>query len=185
MQISPHVTSTEFMYTPFQWVKADVIARLARDCPNHELINYVVDGFCNGFHLGITWWPPPWGPCENLAKVLEDPEGVQELVDEEVVKGHILGPFDEEPFENMVYSPKNMVPKPNGKNRLIHDLSHLWNKHTLVNACIPDHNSKVKYHYIDELIKSALELRASITRSWIDVAHAFRNLGIHIDDLLV
>ena len=176
---------SEFQYKPLQRVKADVIARLAHHCPDRQLVDYVVDGFRNGFRLGMEKRPLPRGPCENLAKVLEDPEGAQQLVDEEVAKGHILGPFNEEPFENMVYLPINMVPKPNGKIRLIHDLSHPWDKETSVNGCIPDHNTKVKYHYIGELIELALDLGPTGTGSCIDVKHAFRNLGIHIDDLLV
>ena len=33
------------------------------------------------------------------------------MIDEEVTKGHMLGPFTEPPFPNMVFSPINLVPK--------------------------------------------------------------------------
>ena len=54
---------------------------------------------------------------------------MQELVDKEISLRHILGPFDQEPLDNMVYSPLNIVPKPTepGKKQkwwLIHDLAY-------------------------------------------------------------
>ena len=70
-----HFTYSEFQYKPLQRVKANVIARLARHCPDRQLVDYVVDGFRNGFRLGMEKRPLPRGPRENLAKVLEDPEG--------------------------------------------------------------------------------------------------------------
>ena len=111
--------------------------------------------------------------------------GAQQLVDEEVHHGHILGQFDEEPMDNMVYSLINLVLKPNSKKWLIHDLAHPWNGKMSVNTCILDYNSKVKYHYIDELIQLALELETTTTGSQIYVDSAFCDLGVHEDDLLV
>ena len=133
----------------------------------------------------MTSHPPPRGPCKNLSKVLQNPEAAQVLVDEEVARGQILGPFDEEPYDNMVYSSINLVPKPNGKFRLIHNSSHPWDGKTSVNACIPDKNSKVKYHYINEVICLALELGTSTTGSRMDVDSAFRNLPVNEQDLPV
>ena len=62
--------------------------------PDQELVDFVVQGFTTGFDLGIENGPEPNKPCRNGAKVLKYPEVAQRLVDEEVAKGHILGPFD-------------------------------------------------------------------------------------------
>ena len=43
--------------------------------------------------------------------VWELPQVVQDHVDQEVAKGHMLGPFNHPPLENMVYSPLNLIPK--------------------------------------------------------------------------
>ena len=173
------------MLCPLCRVKPEVIERLAEACPDRQLVRYVVDGFHDGFKLGMMSCPLPHGPCKNLSKVLQNPAAAQQLVDEEVTWGQILGPFDKEPFKNMVYSPINLVPKPNGKFRLIHDLSHPWDGKTSVNACIPVRNSKVKYHYINEVIRLALELGTSMTGSHMDVNSAFRNLPVNEQDLPV
>ena len=133
----------------------------------------------------MTSQPPPCGLCKNLSKVLQNPTATQQLVDEEVAHGQILGPFDKEPYDNMVYSPINLVPKLKSKFRLIQDLSHPWDRKLSVNACIPDCNSKVKYHYIDQVIQLVLELGTSMTESRMYVNSAFRNLPVNEQDLLV
>ena len=85
----------------------DVITHLACNHSDHDLMHYVVQGFRNGFDLGLTKEPPAWGPCENLSKVLEMPDVVQMLRDAQVKKGHIAGPFMDPPLEDMVFSPIN------------------------------------------------------------------------------
>ena len=179
------VAHTEFHYTLLHQVKPEVIECLAEACLDQKFVHYVVDGFCKGFSLSMTSQPPPHSPCKNLSKVLQNPTAAQQLVDEEVAHGQILGPFDKEPYDNMVYSPINLVPKLKSKFRLIHDLSHPWDRKLSVNACIPDRNSKVKYHYIDDVIRLVLELRMSMTGSCMDVNNAFRNLPVNEQDLPV
>ena len=156
---------------------------MARHHPDRKLVNYVVDGFRNGFKLGMTRHPEPNQPCENSSKVKQRPDIAQQLVDEEVAKGHILGPFTEPPMENMFYSPINIVPKPNGKHRLIHDLAYPYDGENSVNACIPEENSVVHYHYIDELIDLALSMGTSVQGVRVDIEAAFRNLGVSAEDI--
>ena len=142
-----------------------------------------MDSFRHGFRLGFDRYPAPRGPCENSSKVQCYPDIAQALVDEEVAKGHILGLFDEPPIEGLVFSPINIVPKPNGKHRLIHDLAFPYDSENSVNACIPKKNLVVHYHYIDELIDLALNMGTSMTGSRIDIESAFRNLGIHPEEI--
>ena len=155
----------------------DVIAYLARRHPDRDLVNYVVDGFRHGFDLGLTREPLARAPCVNLSKVLEMPEVAQLLVDEQVQKGHIAGPFQSPPLDNMVFSPINLVEKgETGKYRLIHDLSHPYDGETAVNDCIPPENSKVRYSSIDDVIQMALEIGPTATGSRVDIRSAFMNL---------
>ena len=174
---------TVLHYNPLQRVDAGVLAYLARHHPDRELVNFVVDGFTNGFSLGMTSEPEPRGPCENLSGVLENPLVAQQMVDEEVAKGHMLGPFDEPPLPNLIYSPINLVPKGEDDFRLIHDLSYPYDGVNSINDCIPPCNSRVRYHSIDDVIDIALRLGQTATGSRVDIAHAFRNLGIRFEDI--
>ena len=85
----------------------------------------------------------------------------------------------------MVFSPINMVPKPNGKKRLILNLAYPHDGISSVNTCIPPENSKVQYHSIDDVIQIALVLGKDTCASWVDILHPFMNLGIHPDDIPV
>ena len=128
-----------FQYKPLQWVNADILEHLLLHHPDRAEVQYVVDGFRHGFDLGLTRSPKPRGPVRNLRKARHHPEVAQRMIDEEVAKGHMLGPFTEPPFPNMVFSPINLVPKAGSddKFRLIHDLSYPYNKESM-NSCIPE-----------------------------------------------
>ena len=150
--------------------------------PDRETANYVINGFRYGFKLGLTKYPQPRGPCKNSKTVRDNPGIAQQLVDKEVAKGHILGPFAEPPLEKLVYSPISIVPKAGSENawRLVHDLSFPHgtdHEQESVNACIPPENSSVKYHYLEEVIQMALSIGISCVAAKIDIQHAFRNLG--------
>ena len=82
-----------------------------------------------------------------------------------------------------MFSPINIIPKPNGKHHLIHDLAFPYDAKNSINACIPKKNSVVHYHYIDELIDLALNMGTSTTGSRINIESAFRNLGIHPEEI--
>ena len=143
----------DFRYEPLQRVHAQVLKDLLKDHPDRELADYVVDGFANGFELGLTRYPNPRPPCRNLTLAREKPHETQALIDKDIGKGHMIGPFDAPPLPDMVYSPLNLVEKVGneGEYRLIHDLSYPYNDQS-VNACIPQENSSVQYEYIDRVI---------------------------------
>ena len=174
---------TVFHYKPLQRVDAGVLTYLAHHHLDRELVNFVVDGFTNGFSLGMMSEPELRGPCENLSGVLENPLIAQQMVDEEVAKGHMLGPFDEPPLPNLIYLPINLVPKGEDDFRLIHDLLYPYDGVNSINDCIPPCNSRVHYHSIDDVIDIALRLGQTATGSRVDIAHAFRNLGIRLEDI--
>ena len=110
----------------------------------------------------MTRCPKPRQLCKNLREVLCKPHIAQALMDKEVELCHMLGPFDESPLDNLVYSPINIVPKSGStdKYRLIHDLAFLYNSDESVNSCIPESNASLQYHYIEEVIEMGLALGA-------------------------
>ena len=159
-----------------------------RDIILRELVNYIVDGFTNGFELGMTKYPVSneHDLPENSKTVHEKPLEAQKLVDAEIQKGHILGPFDEPPLLGMFFLSINIVEiagrKPD-KYRLIHNLAYPYDAQNSVNACIPQENSKVKYRHIDEVIDMALKIGISTRGIRADVSHAFHNLSLKFSQL--
>ena len=141
-----------------------------------------MSGFESGFNLGLSSFPPPRPPRRNSRRVERNLEKTQQLVDE-VKKGHILGPFDSPPLNNMVFSPLNIAPKPGtDKWRLIHDLS-FPRAATAINQCIPKENAQVQYHTINDVIQMALEISCDAHGTRIDINSAFCNLPIRFQDL--
>ena len=173
-----------FKYTPLQRVKPAILKKYFKNHPDKELITYLINGFTNGFKLGLTREPKTSKKCRNSKNVRNNLDVTQRLVDKEVGKGHILGPFTEPPIKGLFISPLNIVPKPNCEIgwRLIHDLAFPYDDNG-VNACIPRENAKVTYHTLDEVIEMALEIGPDAKGARIDIRSAFRNLPIHFSDL--
>lgn len=180
------VIKQPFVYQPLQRVKPKILRALLKDYPDQQEAEWVIQGFTKGFPLGVDpdKRPYPRPPCENSDEANRKPDVVRELVQKEVKLGHMLGPFDEPPLPNMVYSPLHLVPKAGDvkKHRLIHNLAFPYNQES-VNRCIPPEQSSVSYHYIDELIQLAMELGPNIWGCRVDFSHAFRNLPVILEDL--
>ena len=135
--------------------------------------------------LGCTWYPAPREPCRNLREAVRNPKATLELINKELAMGHMLGPFDEKLIKNMVFSPINLVPKPGKKKfRLIHDLAYPYNSES-VNSCIPEENSTMKYHHIDEVINMALAIGICTKGTRCDIEMAFRHQSMHKSQLFL
>ena len=148
---------------------------------NRELVDYLVNGFTQGFDLGMTRYPKPRPLCKNSREVRSHPDVTQKLVNKEVRKDHILGPFKELLFKNLVYSPLNIGSKAGDEEatdekkwHLIHDLVYPYDGINSVNACIPEENSSVEYHYIDEVIRIAITIGTGCWSTRINVESTFR-----------
>ena len=107
--------------------------------------------------------------------MLENPTIAQEMVNEEVQLGRMLGPYDNPPLENLICSPLNLVKKAGdpSKFRLIHNLAHPYNEHS-INANIPDSEATVSYIKFDEVVKLAMKHGKSAVASKLDFDAAFR-----------
>ena len=172
-------------YTPLRRINTGELGKLLEDHPDRELVKYLLDGYTNGFHLGVTRFPESRPPCPNPREARRNPDIVLELINKEIKMGHILGPFDHPPFEHMVYSPINIVPKSNtNKWRLIHDLAYPYSDQS-VNSCIPPENASVKYHHIDEVIKMAMAIGKLVVGARCDVESAFRHQSMHKSQLFL
>ena len=170
-----HLSLSGFKYNMLRRVNPDRLRYYLRDHPDCELVNYVINGYTHGFELGMNRTPKPRGLVKNGREVCCNPEITQQLIDEEIRLGHVPGPFDEDPFPDMVHSPINLVAKPNGKHHLIHDLSHPFRSDQSINSCIPDENCTVQYHHIDEVIEMGIAIGKKLHAVHIDILFAFSN----------
>ena len=146
--------------------------------PEQDLVNYLVSRFTDGFRLGLNRCPNPRPPCRNSREAKHNTAIVQELVHKEVARGHMLGPFDEPPLPNMVFSPLNIIPKPSAEGfRLIQDLACLYNSQS-INQCIPEENSLMQYHYIEEVVnyfESCWQRPGVLFSKWVVSCQVGRN----------
>ncbi|CAC5394848.1 unnamed protein product [Mytilus coruscus] len=92
--------------------------------PNKEFKNYLVSGLSQGFSTGITTLPSNSIDCKNLRSALSQPAHVLKLIESEVEKGYLEGPFDFIPIKQYRINPIGVAEgKYNKKKRLIVDLS--------------------------------------------------------------
>ena len=152
-------------------IKTQVLASLLDGYHDKD---YIVQGFTHGFDLGID---------HHKAVRSSTPSGFarQELLEKlahEVEKGYILGPFNQPPLESLVTSPVCIVPKSNGKWRLIFNLSDP--KGFSVNEAIPEEKKTVQYCSINEvatfIVQRFHHLQPYLSK--IDLKDAYRMVPI-------
>ena len=159
-------------FTPKTSVKWQILEYYLRDHKDRELVNWCVNGFQNGFTLGLEGEPAPWPDPPNSQKVQDNPEVTWQLIKDEIAKGFIIGPFKERPIEGLFCVPINIIEKEtsSGLYRLVQDFSYPWGDTTNgINALVPDKNKKVHYFGIDDVARIALELGSPSYAMRIDI----------------
>ena len=145
-------------------------------------IQFLVDGFKNGFDLGYG------GSIKGIQrrapnlKIRIGPSiQLWNKVMKEVKLGRYAGPFRNPPYKDYIQSPIGLVPKDGGRNtRLIFHLSYPRNGSS-INSETPQEFCTVKYSDFSDAIRCCLEELAEhgccvVAKS--DMTSAFRQLGI-------
>ena len=141
--------------------------------------NYLISGFTNGFPLHFEGSIEP-KVCKNLVSFDENiAEGISKI-NKEIKLGRIVGPFPTPPFHDFHMSPLGLVPKRDGKFRLIHHLS--YPEGGSVNDGIPEIYSKVKYQTLDDAINIINRLGRGCLIAKADIEDAFRLIPIQKQD---
>ena len=126
---------------------------------------YLLQGFTRGFDLGYQ------GPYERQDSARNLPLNVGSKTDlwnklmVEVELGRTAGPFAVVPFMNFVQSPIGLVPKSNGKTRLIFHLSYDFgplDAQKSINYHTPKEVSTVHYRDLDYAIRMCLHLKKQL-----------------------
>jgi len=136
--------------------------------PNKRLVQFMLEGICNGFRIGFTKPPSSLKSARyNLEGVREHPDIVTDYLFTEISLGRVAGPFPPQAVPAIHISRFGVIPKgQTGKWRLI-DLSHP--KGHSVNDGIPKPLCSLRYVTIDDAIKGIIQLGKGILLAKIDI----------------
>lgn len=146
-------------------------------------MKYLCTGFQQGFDTLVNI--PHQFPnmeCKNLQSALKESDVVNQLIDSEVAKGFLIGPFKEPMFPNYRVSPVGVATgKYSGKKRLIVDLSspHEDNGNPSINDLIDKDQCSLTYVRIDDAIKLIQSIGPGAVLCKTDISDAFKLIPIH------
>ena len=86
-------------------IDIDRLSQELKEYPDEQFRNYLLDGLRYGFNTGLIELPRNSIECKNLQSAISQKECVSELIDTEVSKGYLSGPFNYMPFKNFRISP--------------------------------------------------------------------------------
>lgn len=161
------------------------IAHLERElhnCPNKTLVNHLISGLTVGFHTGIELLPQVPLECKNLLSARTQPTVVDNLIQYEIDKGYLEGPYVDPPYSVYRISPIGVAQgKFSLKNRLIVDLSapHNSEHHSSINSLIHKDDFSLQYVRIDDAINIIKSLGTGAQMCKTDIVDAFKLIPIH------
>ena len=144
--------------------------------PDRFRADFVTNGLTHGFRIGFSGHFTPQS-TSNLSSALLQPVFVSAHLRECIERGETAGPFSEPPLPNFVTSPIGLVPKKNGKFRLIHHLSAPAGES--VNDGIPKEDFSLKYIKVDDAIERIMRLGRGALLAKFDIRRAFRLCPVH------
>ncbi|MEQ2256747.1 hypothetical protein ILYODFUR_027251 [Ilyodon furcidens] len=87
------------------------LAALLQSHPDRPFVNFLITGLSQGFFIGVPLLPPSSFICINLQSTLREPEIIAQLLEKEVSKGYMIGPFKTPPFSSFRISPLGIATK--------------------------------------------------------------------------
>ena len=152
--------------------------------PDTEYVNHLLSGLSKGFNTGFSYLPSSNFICHNLQNALKQPTIVTELLEKELSKGYIIGPFDVPPFPSYRINPIGLAERKYSKKyRLVVDLSapHNNSDHSSMNDLIDKPSFSVKYVKIDDAISTIRRLGQGAILNKTDIVDAFKLIPISPD----
>lgn len=150
--------------------------------PDKNFVKHLIHGLTHGFDTGLQFLPKFSIICKNLKSALNDPCSVSALVEKEVEKGYLIGPFDKIPFRDYRINPIGLAEhKYSKKKRLIVDLSapHQDVDNPSLNSLIDKITCSLKYVTIDDAIHIIKRCGVGAWLMKTDITDAFKLLPIH------
>ena len=140
-----------------------VLCKYLTGHPDQNFVNFLLDGFTNGFSVGYQG-PLTAGQCRNLLSARSDPAAVTRAISKEVQRGHTAGPFHIMPFPLLHCSPLGAVPKKDGTYRIILDLSSP--RGSAIDEGISPETYSVRYSSFDDAVNMVLSVVA-VLATWL------------------
>ena len=78
---------------------------------DHNEIEYLCQGFRQGFHIGYTGPKERKSKSRNIPLTIGSPTILWNKIIKEVKANRVAGPFDDIPYKNFIQSPVGLVPK--------------------------------------------------------------------------
>lgn len=163
-------------------LKVSVLQEELKHYPDQSFVNFLIKSLTEGFHTGINPLPTIPLECKNLLSARQDPDTITQLIDDELNKGYLIGPFEEIPFEIYRINPLGLAQsKYSKKKRLIVDMSapHNNQDHPSLNELINKEDFSLQYVTIDHAVRIIQSLGKG---SWLckaDIMDAFKLIPIH------
>ncbi|XP_033730724.1 uncharacterized protein LOC117320169 [Pecten maximus] len=135
-----------------------------------------------GFETGIKKLPENSIICRNLLSSRTQPEVTSTLVNKELDKGFLLGPFTDIPYQQYRINPIGIAEgKYSKKKRLIVDLSapHNDDKHPSLNELIDKQEFSLQYVTIDKAIQVIKDSGKGCWMGKTDITDAFKLIPLH------
>ena len=130
------------------------------DYPREET-EFLVQGFSQGFSIGYAGPENRRDLSTNIPFSVGDRREMWNKLMTEVEASRITGPLDDIPFDTFIQSPIGLVPKANGKTRLIFHLSYNFagnEDSRSLNYHMPAEICMVHYNDLDSAVMSCLRV---------------------------
>lgn len=164
--------------TPINYVQLE---HELRNFPDRDFANSLCDSLKYGFDMMVTENDLSIYECKNALSARNDPEATANLIEDELDKGFIQGPFEKPPFPVYRVSPIGIaVHKYSLKKRLILDLSspHNSSEHDSINDMIDKEDCSLTYIKLDDAIKVIQDYGKNSIFCKVDISDAFKQLPI-------
>ena len=142
---------------------------------------FLVDGFINGFSIGVEKEINEQRLAPNLKLRVGNESILWNKVMKEVKAKRYAGPFTKPPFNNFIQSPIGLVPKGEGgkDTRLIFHLSYPRDgTNNSVNAMTDKELCSVRYPDFSRAVELCMKAGVACSTAKSDMSSAFRHLGI-------
>ncbi|MGL5501434.1 MAG: hypothetical protein ACRDCK_09865, partial [Plesiomonas shigelloides] len=152
--------------------------------PDPTFVDYLITGLSQGFRVGILSHLTTSFVAKNLQSASSEPEIVRTLLEKEVNKGYVIGPFASPPFSPFrINSIGVATRKYSGKKRLIFDMSSPHSNYIAsVNECIPLAPFSLHYATVDNAIHLIKLAGQGALLAKADITDAFKTMPIHPSD---
>ena len=153
-----------------------------RDHPDKTFVEYLCSGLRNGFDALVKTNNITTKECNNNLSARLQGNVVTELIEKEVQKGFVYGPFSEPPFKNYRVSPIGVAEGKHSKRILILDLSAPHNDHDIsINGLIDGDTCSMSYIEIDDVIKIKTQYGKSTLLCKYDISDAIKIIPVKSD----